>query len=150
MNIANNNAIGYGHTYPKTISCAGLVGLALTYCGYGDFIKNNPLGWGYIDLGSEYEAELINVVGCSVLTGTWTYARKSEMLPGDILYYYNNINSNHVAIYLGNGLTVEARGPSGSTDADASGAEVAVLNWNDSITYQKIFRLSTSKIHYTS
>ncbi|MDO4617046.1 MAG: GBS Bsp-like repeat-containing protein [Lachnospiraceae bacterium] len=150
MNIAANDSIGYGHTYPKTISCAGLVGLGLTYCGYGDFIKNDPLGWGYIDLGAEYENELINGVGCSVRSGAWTASRVNELKPGDILYYYHNINSNHVAIYIGNGMTVEARGPYGVNDYDSSGAEVAVYHWTDALVYQKVFRIPESKLHYTS
>ncbi len=150
INIANNDAIGYGHTYPKTISCAGLVGLALTYCGYGDFIKNDPLGWGYIDLGTEYEAELVNVCGAQVLNGPWYGARAGELQPGDILYYYNSIYSNHVGIYIGNGMTVEARGPAGASDADSSGAEVAVYHWagGADLTYQRVYRLPN--LHYTS
>ncbi len=149
VNIANNDAIGYGHTWPKTISCAGLVGLALTKCGYGDFVKNDPLGWGYIDLGPEYEQELIKVVDCSVLPGPWTSARVGELLPGDILYYYRNETQNHVGFYMGNGRTVEARGPGGSEDRDSNGREVAVYDCvNSPINFHKVFRIPAEKIHY--
>lgn len=151
INIAYNNSIGYGHTWPATISCAGLVGLSLTYCGYGDFIKNDPLHWGYIDLGPEYEAELINKVGCQVLQGPWNRSNYTQLLPGDIVYYYYNNSYNHAGIYIGNGYLVEARGAAGATDRDDSGAEVGVYYWpNDGIQFQKVFRIPASKLHYVS
>lgn len=152
INIARDDSIGYGHTWPSTISCAGLVGLALTYCGYGDFIKDDPLGWGYIDLGSEYEQELVNVVGCEYIPVMVTPSNYMSLLrPGDILYYYYDINNNHIGFYIGNGLTVEARGPGGSWVADENGYEVAIYNWTYSpIVFQGIYRIPQSRIHYTN
>lgn len=149
LNIARNDTIGYGHTWPATISCAGLVGLSLTYCGYGDFIKDDPLGWGYIDLGPEYEKELVTVVGCQVLNGPWTRNNVNELLPGDILYNYFSSTSNHIGIYLGDGMTVEARGPQGSSDIDANKREVAVYNmYEEPTSFQRVYRIPAEKIHY--
>ena len=136
VNIANNDYYGYGHTWrtnSHTISCAGLVGLSLTYCGYGDFIKDDPVEqldgrrWGYIDLGTysgkyNWMEVMMNEVGASWWSGI------SGIKIGDILYYDYGINNNHTAIYLGNGITVEARGPFGASDYDDSGVEVAVYH----------------------
>ena len=138
INIANDNYYGYGHSWRRnghTISCAGLVGLSLTYCGYGDFIKDDPvelwgieLGerrWGYLDLGT-YSGKynwvdiMTNEVG-----GVW-HAGLEGSQPGDILYYDYGLHDNHCGIYLGNGATVEAKGPYGTNDYDENGAEVAV------------------------
>lgn len=142
-NIVTDESKGYGHTWPKTISCAGLVGLTLTYCGYGDFVKADPLGWSYIDLGDEYEATLINECRASwnaVTINGLNYARYLQ--PGDLLYTYTNQFENHIAIYAGNGYTIEARGPSGATDADDTGVETGIYYMPvSSITYQGFFRL---------
>lgn len=143
INIARNNDIGYGHTWPATISCAGLVGLSLTYCGYGDFIQNDPKNWGYIDLGPEYVQELMRI-GCTMMMGPWSKKNISQLKPGDILYTYVDDSNNHVGIYLGNGLTVEARGPSGADDTDSNGREIAIYDITaEPTSFQVVYRLNS-------
>ena len=149
LNIAANNAIGYGHTWPNTISCAGLVGLALTYCGYGDFIRNDPLGWGYIDLGWEYENVLTNEVGCTRIPGSFGNWNCWSLMPGDLLYYYHNINDNHIAIYVGDGYSVEARQDLDYANSDSSGIEVALYYLpTDPHVYDAVFRIPQNILHY--
>lgn len=152
INIAQNDAIGYGHTWPQTISCSGLVGLSLTNCGYADFVKNDPLGWGYIGLGSTFVNTLVYEIGCSVLEGPWTKDNCLCLQPGDILYSYDDANDYyHCGIYVGNGMTVEARGPEGDSPADTSGQEVAIYNWlTDPISFQRVYRIPANKIHRLS
>lgn len=152
IRIAQNNAIGYGHTWPETISCSGLVGLSLTNCGYANFVKNDPIGWGYIGLGSTFENTLVNEIGCSVLEGPWNKSNCLSLQPGDILYSYDTVNHNyHCGIYIGNGMTVEARGPGGKSTADTSGQEVAIYNWlSDPITFQRVYRIPENKIKESS
>ena len=142
-NIVTDESKGYGHTWPKTISCAGLVGLTLTYCGYGDLVKDDPLGWSYLDLGDEYLDTLINECGASWNAVTINGLNYSKYLrPGDLLYTYINEFENHIAIYAGGGYTIEARGPSGDTDADDTGVETGIYYMPvSSITYQGFFRL---------
>lgn len=142
-NLVSDKSRGYGHTWPNTISCAGLVGLTLTHFGYGDFIKDDPLGWGYIDLGDEYVSTLVNECGATwygITINGLNYA--NYLQPGDLLYYYHNNSYNHIAIYAGFGYTVEARGPSGPTEADDTGYEIGIYYLpNEAITYQGFFRL---------
>ena len=142
-NIVSDQSKGYGHTWPNTISCAGLVGLTLTHLGYGDFIKDDPLGWGYIDLGDEYVSTLINECGATYYDIPINGLNYSQYLqPGDLLYYYYDGTYNHIAIYAGFGYTVEARGPSGATDADDTGYETGIYYLpNDPISFQGFFRL---------
>ena len=131
VSIANNDYYGYGHSWKHdqhTISCAGLVGLSLTYCGYGDFIKSDPQNWGYIDLGTYSGYNWCSVMEKEV-GATW-HAGLDGLQPGDILYYDYSVYNNHTGIYIGNGMTVEARGPEGGSQYDSSGAEIAVYsNW---------------------
>ena len=144
-----NESIGYGHTWPKTISCAGLVGLTLTHLGYGDFIKNDPLGWGYIDLGTEYVNTLINEVGATWNPVTITgYNYMNYLQPGDILYTYTNQAVNHIAIYAGYGKTIEASGSSGATDADDNGYETGIYDLSSGGSYQGYFRIPANKIQH--
>ncbi len=142
-NIVSDQSKGYGHTWPNTISCAGLVGLTLTHLGYGDFIKDDPLGWGYIDLGDEYVDTLINECGATYYNIPINGLNYDKYLqPGDLLYYYYDGTYNHIAIYAGFGYTVEARGPSGATDADDTGYETGIYYLpNDPISFQGFFRL---------
>ena len=148
-NLVTNESIGYGHTWPKTISCAGLVGLTLTHLGYGDFIKNDPFGWGYIDLDTEYENTLINEVGATWNPVTITGANYMNYLqPGDILYTYTNQAENHIAFYAGNGKTIEARGPSGPTDADDTGYETGIYDLSAGGSYQGYFRIPADRIQH--
>ncbi len=142
INIAKDDSIGYGHTWPRTISCAGLVGLTLTYCGYGDFIQDDPIGWGYIYLSKRYQDTLKNEVGCIEMP----FMGAASLKAGDILYRYTDDGDAHVAIYIGNGKTVEARGPSGATDDDASGDEVSVYPFAGS--YNWVYRIPADKLHY--
>ena len=138
--IANNNAVGYGHywgpnpSYPVSISCAGLVGMSLTLCGYGDFrtYGKTPYDWMYWDntqSDSVYRQKLIEC-GMEQLP----YTGVADLKPGDILY-----TPQHTGIYIGNGLSVEARGSgvqwydahglaTGSTYADDDGQEIAIYN----------------------
>lgn len=142
-NIVSDNSRGYGHTWPNTISCAGLVGLTLTHLGYGDFIKDDPLGWGYIDLGDEYVSTLINECGATYYNIPINGLNcTSYLLPGDLLYYYYNGSYNHIAIYAGFGYTIEARGPSGPTEADDTGYEIGIYYLpSDALSFQGFFRL---------
>ncbi len=142
-NIVSDKSRGYGHTWPNTISCAGLVGLTLTHLGYGDFVKDDPLGWGYIDLGDEYVCTLINECGATYYNIPINGLNCTKyLMPGDLLYYYYNGSNNHIAIYAGFGYTVEARGPSGPTDADDSGHEIGIYYLpNEALTFQGFFRL---------
>ncbi len=142
-NIVSDNSRGYGHTWPNTISCAGLVGLTLTHLGYGDFIKDDPLGWGYIDLGDEYVSTLINECGATYYNIPINGLNCTKYLqPGDLLYYYYNGSNNHIAIYAGFGYTVEARGPSGATEADDTGYETGIYYLpGEALSFQGFFRL---------
>ena len=148
-NIASDKSRGYGHTWPNTISCAGLVGLTLTHLGYGDFIKDDPLGWGYIDLCTEYENTLLNEVGATWNPVTITGANYMNYLqPGDILYAYTDQAENHIAFYAGNGKTIEARGPSGPTDADDTGYETGIYDLSAGGSYQGYFRIPADRIQH--
>lgn len=150
VNIANDDYYGYGHTWrddQHTISCAGLVGLSLTYCGYANFIKDDPVEqldgrrWGYIDLGTysgkyDWTNVMINEAGA-----TW-HSGLDEIEAGDILYYDYGITGNHAGIYLGGGLTVEARGPYGGSGYDDSGSEVAIYSGLWELPWQGYFRIN--------
>ena len=144
LNIAKDNSIGYGHEWPDSISCAGLVGLSLTHCGYGDFIRNDSRAWGYSALGPEFEAEMSRI-------GAVWHPGLSGLQEGDILYWYDHTvdalnTSCHIGIYIGNRKTVEARADKDGRKGDRSGLEVTVCtDWNK-LPWQGYWRLSS--IHW--
>ena len=138
ISIANNNAVGYGHywgpnpNYPVSISCAGLVGMALTLNGYGDFrtYGKTPYDWMYWDntMSDATYRQKLRECGFQQIPFTGV----SNLQPGDILY-----SVAHTGIYVGNGASVEARGSgaqhwdshglwTGNTYADDDGIEIAV------------------------
>lgn len=137
INIAQDDYYGYGHTWRldrHTMSCAGLVGLCLTYCGYGDFIKDDPpelydgTRWGYLDLGTysgkyDWTDILINEVGA-----TW-HPGLDGVEAGDILYFDTDKIVNHAGFYLGNDMSVEARAPLTQPSLnDDTGKEIAIFS----------------------
>lgn len=138
ISIAKNNYYGYDHTWRDnrhTMSCAGLVNLCLTYCGYGDFIKDDPpeqldgRRWGYLDLGTysikkyDWREIMEKEVGAVWHIGT------AGIQPGDVLYYDIDLERNHTGFYLGNNATVESRGPATNFSYnDDSGAEIATFS----------------------
>lgn len=136
ISIARNDYYGYDHTWREnrhTMSCAGLVGLCLTYCGYGDFIKDDPpekidgRRWGYLDLGTYSNKYDWTRIMLDEAHATW-HAGLDGIQPGDVLYYDNNIYSNHTGFYLGNGATVESRAPRSLTSyTDEYGGEIAIF-----------------------
>ena len=155
INIAKNNYYGYGHTWfydGHTLSCAGLINLTLTYCGYGDLIKSNPVQpdgteWGYLDLGTysgngyNWAAIMKKEVGAKWHSGT------DGLKPGDILYYDYGYTSNHTAIYLGGSLAVEARGPEGASPYDDSGWEISISDAWKGFPWQGYFRIPSGKLN---
>ena len=149
VSLANDDSIGYGHEWPATISCSGLVSLSLTYCGYGDMTKPDVKGWGYTCLGSYFEQKLA-AIGFKRTDRKIDRKHYKFLKPGDILYYYRN-GSCHAGIYIGDGKTVEARGSSLITNADDNGCEVSVYNFkrkSEAISFDTYFRLPKSKIHF--
>ncbi len=156
INIAQNDYYGYGHTWRSnrhTLSCAGLVGLCLTYCGYGDFIKDDPPGevdgtrWGYIDLGTysgkyDWKDIMINEVGA-----TW-HSGLDGIEAGDILYYDTDKIVNHTGFYLGNGMSVEARAPLKQPSLrDDTGEEIGIFsNAFSKYKWEGYFRLPRKNI----
>lgn len=155
VSIANNNYYGYDHTWRQnrhTMSCAGLVDLCLTHCGYGDFIKDDPAElidgrrWGYLDLGTysgkyNWRSIMLGEVGA-----TW-HAGLDGIEPGDVLYYDYSLTVNHTGFYLGNGVTLEARGPATNMSFnDDSGAEIAAFgNGLAVFPWQGYFRIPNRK-----
>ncbi|MGX8728345.1 MAG: GBS Bsp-like repeat-containing protein, partial [Lachnospiraceae bacterium] len=155
INVANNNYYGYGHTWRinrHTISCAGFVGLCLTYCGYGDLIKDDPpeiidgVRWGYLDLGKysgkyDWKDIMVNEIGA-----TW-HPGLDGIQPGDVLYYDYSLTVNHTGFYLGNGYSVESRAPYTQPSLnDDDGAEIAV--YSDTFSryqWQGYFRIPNKK-----
>ncbi len=131
ISIAHDDYYGYDHTWKTnghTTSCAGLVGLSLTYCGYGDFIKTDPLGWGYLDLGT-YSGQGYNwMTIMEQEVGAVWHDGLDGIQYGDILYYDYGYTFNHTGIYLGGGTTVEARGPEGQSNYDDTGSEIAIYS----------------------
>lgn len=148
VNIARDDNIGYGHSWPYSISCSGLVGLSLTYCGYADFIQNDPLGWGYVGIGRAFESNLLNEMGCKKINGVYNSSNYKLLKAGDILVYDNEFGT-HTGIYMGNGYTVEARGPEGDSREDDNGWEVAVYNWRtDVVQFDTVYRMPSGNMHY--
>ena len=137
INIAKNDYYGYGHTWRAnrhTLSCAGLVGLCLTHCGYGDLIKDDPIEsadntrWGYIDLGTYSRKYDWTELLVKELGATWHIGLEG-LEPGDILYYDRGVCENHTGFYLGNGMTVEARAPLRQPSYnDDTGSEIGIFS----------------------
>ncbi len=155
INIAKNNYYGYGHTWfydRHTLSCAGLVNLSLTYCGYGDLIKSNPVQpdgteWGYLDLGT-YSGNGYNwVTIMKKEVGAKWHSGIDGLKPGDILYYDYGYTNNHTAIYIGQGLAVEARGPGDASPYDTGGWEVSVSDAWRWFPWQGYFRIPAGKLN---
>ncbi len=143
INIAKNDAIGYGHTWPSTLSCSGLVGLSLTYCGYADFTASDPARWGYSPIDDYFIRMLTEELGCTYVKGPFDSTNCLTLVPGDILY-----TPDHVGIYIGGGLTVEARGPAANDSTDENGFEIAIYDWTrDMISFQGVYRMPSSTIH---
>lgn len=136
-NLVRNNSIGYGHTWPATISCSGLVALSLTGCGYVDMVSFDPHGWGYLDINPIFVSVFLDELDCKEIRGTFSKKNYDKLEPGDILY-----NRSHVGIYLGDGQTIEARGDVNGLDSDGGG-EVSIYNWKngDAITFEKAYRI---------
>ena len=155
ISLANNHYYGYDHTWRvnrHTLSCAGLVDLCLTHCGYGDFIKDDPpelidgRRWGYLDLGTysgkyNWVSIMTNEVGA-----TW-HPGLDGIQPGDVLYYDFDIFTNHTGFYLGNGVTLESRGPAVNFSYnDDSGIEIATFSNGLAVfPWQGYFRIPNKK-----
>lgn len=136
-NIANNNQIGYGHTWPATISCVGMIGVSLTGCGYVDLTSYDPHDWGYLDINPVFVSVLEDELECTRINGTFNKNNYSALRPGDLLY-----SDSHVGIYLGDGRTIEARGDVNNSDTDG-GSEVHIYNWKngDPVSFPYAYRL---------
>ena len=120
VNIANDNSHGYsqGEEYPPyqgsrdapDYDCSSLVYYALDHAGF-NIIKNwhnNPLFMSRYD-GKQFVGDADTIFDDLSVDGGWQKFSwdeiKDNLLRGDILF-----NPHHVAIYIGDGLTVEARG----------------------------------------
>ena len=77
---------------------------------------------------------------------TW-HAGLDGIEPGDVLYYDYSLTVNHTGFYLGNGVTLEARGPATNMSFnDDSGAEIAAFgNGLAVFPWQGYFRIPNRK-----
>ncbi len=118
--IADNDAYVYGHEPPNNYSCSTLVAYALASCGYTTLPTISPKkGWmAGLNSGKGVEGRIFAggfsyCSNASLGIGESYAAALPYLKPGDILYRNDAQKGRHMGFYLGDGLTLEARGGTG-------------------------------------
>ena len=135
-NVSNNTTYNYDYVKPSYNSVTGtsLVNYARNFLGLRYVHAGNSLVTGTDCSGftsliyKEFGISLGTTVRSQVYSGT--YISKSDLEPGDLVFYSYGSNPSHVAIYIGNGQIVHA---SNSAPYPAGGIKISPMHYGANI-----------------
>lgn len=129
--VTKNNGVSSGYVGTKSGSI--IVDKAQRYLGTPYVWGGESMAEGGMDCsGFVYNAlkDAGYKVGRTTAQGYRNYGKvvsKANMQPGDLVFFGNNNNANHIGIYLGNGKMIHSSGGSKNTKSNP-GKGVSIIN----------------------